>query len=505
MTPRTAGRPRAFAGRGIADSTAARLLLLVGAFLCLAAAAPPQTRSKQTSPLSKTAAATPMLIGVVDKLVRMPVDWDTSSYPKIRWNDVEGLRHFLNPAYADDFVVSVCEDHFAVGSQGRINLEEALRKIDRVSGAAIGMTIEEGPHRCDAPIRFCPALYGSPVGKANTKERIHIEMAALSPHGTVFDATASVFHYFEDFNGSPEWKWGGRDQPTPRKSDYVVLAVQSIAPKGYTDYTADPLGEVDKAPTVGVFAHELGHAFHFSHDNDRLFPGTLARPLAERLFNGHASLRGGDRNLFHAFDNPGGTQHDIRTGGVTAFSKALLRNYYPTAAPPARDAKPQWYNHVVLILEDPDTGPDAIVGATFADHNPAHLRYDAGGDIYRDCFTGNKPVYRMQYSDASSRDCNAVIEPEVTVAFVHKGTQLASRSHENQDCDHDFIQYDWSRTLTLRSSVLGTPPAGGTSEELICGRVDPDKLIPEHAEDDNRRCVNVTLYADGLVTPDCPN
>lgn len=418
---------------------------------------------------------------------KIPVDWDEHPNPNQVWNGIEGKRHHLHPDHAGDMVVAVCEDHFAVGTQGRENLEVAIDKVNRVSGVGIHMEIEEVPHEDGMD------LYDDPSDHIAVGQRMMVELTELDPNGGTFDSSGSVFHWIEDLPEVDLWDWGNREQPAPRRSDFVVLAIHGGVGKGFPEYASDPQTVVDRAPSVGLLSHELGHAFQAGHDQDRTFTGDLDRDVALQQFAGMAANRGGT-TLFH--------DGDPRHGTVTGYGKALLRHYYPTTD--LLDRQPQWVNHLVLIVpRDTPSEEGAVVEAVgVASANPSLLRHDASTDQIVDCATGESPVFHMQYSDASDVPCHSG-QPDLTVAFRIGPHRIASTSHEQQDCTNAFVHYDWIKPVVLYGTDFGGVGATETRDGELCSQVDPDGVLLDYDPSDQQWCVPITLIGADVAHQDC--
>ncbi len=443
------------------------------------------------------------LPGDVDDLVVLPVEWHNWRPQSVSAKDmgVEGLRYYLNPVYARSLSVTVCKTHFPRGSQGRTNLEAAIAKINATSNIGISMQVIEGPHL--KPNQ----LYASPP-----VDRYRVEITYKSPffddqgNRKPIGATGGVYHYVGD-------NWNCCTDTAGTASDHAVIAFSAFSSNpdnedaggGYQVYSrelcADPLQEspcvvklsssdaINYAPSVGVLAHEIAHSFHMGHP----YPGSNDRNSHQEYHS--PTVHRGGRSIYHG--NVGGGA-DIRTGGISAYTKALQQDLYPPSAV-TTDSRPEWYNHEMLIFTDVNgvVTTDTIV--PFADHNPTNMYYSALTDEYLDCATDELPVYTMQASDVSNFTPGSDQPKDIAQLFAMKqadGTwgRIAWRQDDVDSSAADYVQFNWTRTLHMTGSSFGIPVSGSPFVRSFRSRIDGFGEYAEANEDDNNVYMTVTLH-----------
>ncbi len=410
----------------------------------------------------------PTSAAVVREFTAQLVDWSD-------WIKVEGRRMHLSPSHTGALSITVCADHFPKGSQGRENIEEAIRKVNRARNVGISIKTRDGAHLDPA------RLYAKPPA-----DRYRIEYTALNPNLKEMNASGGAFHFGTDiWDPSPEkkagWFWGRATNGFP--SDNVVLAVHA---ERFSKHFNNPLNS-GSAPSVGLFAHELGHSLHMGHSSERAFD--------QQTFLAATVWRGSGQGLTHS--------SDLRTGGIGAFTQGLLERFYP-AASPGTDDKYQWYLHEILLFRDPDgdeeRSANEVTPSTtyyYSDYNPSDLYYGAAEDAYFDCETEDKPVYVVQYSDVSNIPCS---RGRVATRYSVGSLRVTLR-HQAQRCDVDYVQYEWKKTLAIRQAHVSVPPRISPRVVELSVMVDADAAYEEYDETDNELSMDVTFHHDRFSCP----
>ena len=240
-------------------------------------------------------------------------------------------------------------------------------------------------------------------------------------------------------------------------------------------------------PSVGVIAHELGHALGMVHgywDEDEctgaVAPPTQVRALDQHHFMGATVTRGSGRGVTHGDDQ--------RSGRISAYTLAFLQDRYPAAS--TTWAAPEWFAHEMVIERDTCVTERPATPATHwesRDHHPTELCADAATGSFVTCGAGTNPSFTLQFSSKSAENCTAGAHARLTI----DGVEVARGATVTPDCTDPLRQYTWTVAPTILQSTLPAGPLPRTVPAVL--EVVSASPTPEGDASDNAVRLELTL------------
>lgn len=387
-----------------------------------------------------------------------------------------GNRKMIDSALAADGTLEVhyCEKHFPTGSQALANLKTAVDAYNQIPGLsfAIPVLAEEGT-------------------------------STTHPDLSTFEVSKHTIYV--DYDDLKDGAWAGTSLPTgschkPTTADAPLACNKAHIYAAADKYESDdhPFDTNYPPPSVGVFMHELGHAFGQGHmDAFTVDPESM-------LY---------DRVTIHGPKHHG---DDPRETYIQAATLAFLRTWYSDSST-GLDTD-ELTAHPVMGLADLTTGEeveftpakDHIQGTrTLSDGlNETKLRWDSARGSFVACSTGEWPLWLGRYSDLSTNAVSKDYAIAFSVSTVEapttsspsQWTRVATRSglHSYDAGESDFRQLDWRRTLTITAANVALPSGGPAvmTKRKLGFAVDPDNTVVERREGNNSWSVTLCLYPE---------
>ncbi len=379
----------------------------------------------------------------------------------------------LDPDLVDDpanpLEIVACPCHFPVGSQAYRNLETAIETIGDERHLPISMTVVPGPPATKASggcslYHSTFDLYPTDPAELAQAPDVWADVTFETPSGNRLNATGGVFMY-GDTDGDGQSEWGGMGDFETSKARLV------FSPQNYASRT----------PNTATLAHEIGHMFGFTEQRWRGVAGTTLHGMTAT----NSGLMGA--RVYHE-DQP-------EAEPLTAYSKALLEDYYPGDRTTAVDRGDDWRMHHVLVGLDPlhladKSSDDSMLH--FEDRNPKYLKKVDG--TYRSCRTERRPHFLMSYSDLSNNPNTSgtvkafwlLSERPSAPGAPAASSSLAMAEHEAQPASATpYVQWQWGERLTiddddLRGANLPVPTAPtDVTQGTIVAAINPDR--PRHS------------------------
>ena len=400
-----------------------------------------------------------------------------------------GTDRLIDPALvaAKTLVVRYCAQHFPTGSPALANLTTALAAYSAIPGVGIDIT--------DIAAQPGTATHVDPETLARPANAIYIDYSyQLDNH--VF-ASTSV---------------GSCDSSTPKHCT-----------QGHTYLNGNTIGadtdlfNADKAPSVGVFVHELGHVFGMNHLNED----------DDRIELHDAASMGLDRTTVHGHKLQG---EDFRGTVIQAATHAFLRAHYPTTSTILQLATDEIVVHHNMSIVDTSV-PDAPrhiefnpsksymawgTGASLiADKNEVKLRWNPGADngspirgAFEPCTApGTLPRWFARMSETSVRTANTRFQAAFEVSTGGAGfTTVAERgidSHVGLPGETDFRQIDWEASFAISAADVGVAGGAGITApvtRVLRFRADSTGVLTERDETNNEWHVHLCLYPGADTT-----
>jgi hypothetical protein len=375
-----------------------------------------------------------------------------------------------------------CAEHFPAGSQALANLNTAIATYNAIPGVAINIT----------DIAAEPGT------------TTHPDLATI-----VLPSNAIYFDFDDTF---PSNVFAGMAHPNSTCD--ASSPKECTRARIYVNPDKVPAGD---APSVGVFMHEIGHAFgmqHINEDDDSL------------VLNNYATMSI-DRTVIH-----GNKLHsdDFRSTVIHAGTLAFLRHYYPDASSEPDLETDEIVTHRNMSIADPDVpmhielNPSKSYmgfgsGASLiADLNETKLRWNpsaengAGGyGAFEPCTAPDTlPRWLARMSDTSTSTTNTPFTAIFQVSQLESGapwTTVAEREFDSHNPNQtEFRQIDWEKTFPISASDLGVTGGAGITtmtRRKLRFEADSTGALAERNESNNAWWVNLCLYPSSDTT--CQN
>jgi len=374
--------------------------------------------------------------------------------------DWAGPKRFSPALAAAGLTIYYCAAHFPAGSQALANLEAAVAAYDAMPGVALDLTLAPRP--------------GAHVPELWLNDAIMVDYAALPDEG---------------------WAAGPLDGCRPiGAADATEECTRGRIKLSEAHYVTDTdPWDAGRAPSVGVFFHELGHLFGMTHPQNS---------AGANLHLARATIHGPK----HHSDDPRGTARHAAT-------LAHLRAAYPVRWPTLPTT--ELTAHPVLMLGDPVTGAsdEITLDRRFQRHpesgladdlNHVRLRWNSAAQRFDVCTAGGGlPSWRAQLSDTGGGTAAQSVTLRWSIANATPRptawTTLATTTIDPASGAEPLAQYDWTTTLRITATAAGLPYGGPTAmtRRELAFEIDPENAVVESDETDNRVTASVCLYPAG--------
>lgn len=376
--------------------------------------------------------------------------------------------------------VRYCEKHFPTGSQALANLKKAVDAYNQIPGLSFDLPVLPQPGTATAHPDL--ATFALPANA------IYVDYDDLKPGAWAATSIVSASC------GAPTTSRG----PRPCSKAHLYAAADKY------DSDDAPLDPTALPPSVGVFMHELGHAFGQAH----IVPDSDSGPPV--LVDAESIVY--DRVTIHGPKHHG---EDPRETSIQAATLAFLRTSYADSS--AGLDTDELTVHPVMGLADLvalsnveiTPAKDFSHGtASIADGlNETKLRWSASRGAFVACATGQKPVWLGRYSDLStnavSKDYTiayTVSSLEAPITTPSQWTRVSTKVglHTHDPGESDFRQIDWRNTLTITAAQANVPASGPTAmiKRKLGFVVDADNTVAERREGNNDWAVTLCLYPE---------
>jgi hypothetical protein len=387
-----------------------------------------------------------------------------------------GINKQLSKAMVTNHTLKLryCAFHFPAGSQALANLTAAINAYSNVAGVAINVT----------DIAAAAGTTSHPNLSTFTlpANAIYVDYDDIGP-----DAYASTLHPAASCDAS-----------SPKQCTQARLYVTKTSP-GFTTPTV-----VDTAPSVGVFMHELGHAFGMAHINEDDDSVVLLDP-SDMAFT---------RTTVHGHKTQA---DDFRSDLIQAGTLGFLLATYPATGGNAL-ATDEIVAHHNMSLVSGTTHVEWNPAKTFTwgtatgllvGRNEVKLRWnptaDGGGGAvgaFEPCVApGALPRWFAQMSETSTNTTDKLFQAVFEVTNSAAGTTwtgVASHTFDSYVAGQgDLRQIDWDQTFALPASAFGLPAGSGITamtRRKLRFRADASNALTERSEGNNEWQVSLCLY-----------
>lgn len=369
-----------------------------------------------------------------------------------------------------------CAFHFPTGSQALANLTTAINAYSNAAGVSINVT--------------------DVAAASGTTSHPNLSTFTLPANAIYVDYGDVGSNY-----AATNLLDASCDTSSPRQCTQARLLVTDTSP-AFTTPTV-----VDTAPSVGVFMHELGHAFGMAHINEDGDTVTMLNPadMAYARTTVHGKKTQAD---------------DFRSDVIQAGTLGFLLATYPATGGNAL-ATDEIVAHRNMSLVDTSTTPPSHIEwnptKTFtwgtaswliSDVNEVKLRWnptaDGGGGAvgaFEPCAQpGTLPRWHAQMSETSTNTTDKLFQAVFEVSNSGAATtwsQVASHSFDSYVAGQgDLRQIDWEQTFALPAAAFGLPSTGVTAmtRRKLRFRADASSALTERGEGNNEWSVSLCLY-----------
>jgi hypothetical protein len=386
----------------------------------------------------------------------------------------------LSQAIVGDHTLKLryCAFHFPAGSQALANLTTAINTYSNVTGVSINVT--------------------DIAAASGTNSHPNLSTFTLPANAIYVDYgdVGSNYAGTKLFDTSC-------DASSPRQCTQARLLVTDTSPAFITPTV------IDTAPSVGVFMHELGHAFGMAHINEDDDHVTMLNP-ADMAF-ARTTIHG---KKTHA--------EDFRSNVIQAGTLGFLLATYPATGGNslATDEIVAHRNMSLVDVPAPPGLPTHIewnptktftwgkASSLIAELNVVKLRWhpfaDGGGGAlgaFEPCaFPGTLPRWHAQMSETSSNTTDKLFQAVFEVSNSDDATtwsQVAVQSFDSYlPGKPDLRQIDWEQTFPLPAAAFGLPSSGVTAmtRRKLRFRADASNALTERSESNNEWAVSLCLY-----------
>ncbi len=395
-----------------------------------------------------------------------------------------GNGAMMSPALAASGTLRIryCAAHFPLGSTALTNLVTAVDAYNALPGVSFHLVVEPEPGT-----------------------ETHPDLATfVRPNDAIyFDYKDSADGGWAAATGLEQASCTAQPAPSPKACSRGHIW---LASDFYAAAEADPM-TFELAPAVGVYMHELGHAFgeaHLAH------PGL--RDVQSMTF---------DRVTQHG---PKFHRNDPRGTSVPAATLVFLRRWYGDASP-GLDTEELAVHPIVsridaaaatnleVSLDKTFTYGDAV--NAFDGLNETKLRWSSSAGGFVTCRDGAKPRWFVRYSDLSTNPVDKTFSIAFDVSTTATPTsgqwsRLATRSgiHTNPaGVDQAIRQGAWERELSISAGQVGLAPAGPSVpiSRTLAFIIDSSNALIERDESNNRWQLKLCLYPEREPTSSAPN
>jgi hypothetical protein len=364
-------------------------------------------------------------------------------------------------------VVRYCAYHFPKNSQALANLKTAIAAYNAIPGLTIEITdIAEEP---------------------DTQH--HPDMATFAPPDNAI--------YF-DYDNIKKGAYAATSKrncnhASPQQCTKAHIYVTDTSP-AFTNPR-----NIDEAPSVGVFMHELGHVFGLAHIDDVRDDGT---PLAKPIY------RGIDRTTIHGWKTQ---EQDYRSDLIQAGTLAFLRSYYADDTVLGLDTDELVADRNMSTVVDDASHVEWNPAKTYTrgdttpidDLNETKLRWNSADNTFEPCnYYGTLPRWFAKMSETSTNATNKQFDAAFEVTNNDAGSSWTAVGTETFDSTgtHDFRQLDWERTFKISLADIGVTKISDVVDRKMRFRADSGNDLTERDEGNNEWWVNVCFYPESSTS-----
>jgi hypothetical protein len=389
-----------------------------------------------------------------------------------------GENKQLSQAMVGDHTLRLryCKFHFPGGSQALANLTTAINTYSNITGVSINVT--------------------DIAAAADTKSHPDLDAFTLPANAIYVD-----YGDVGDNYAGTKLIDAACDGSSPRQCTQARLLVTEDSP-AFTDPMV-----VDTAPSVGVFMHELGHAFGMAHINEDDDHVTMLSP-ADMAF-ARTTIHG---KKIHA--------EDFRSNVIQAGTLGFLLATYPATGGNSLATDEIVAHRNMSLFDATAKAPGHIewnpsktftwgtASSLIEDLNEVKLRWHPfadGGDgrlgAFEPCaWPGTLPKWHAQMSETSTNTTDKLFQAVFEVSNSDDATawsQVAVHSFDSYAAgEADLRQIDWEQTFPLPAAAFGLPSSGVTAmtRRKLRFRADSSNALTERGEGNNEWWVSLCLY-----------
>ncbi len=402
------------------------------------------------------------------------------------------LGQMLDPALlaTGAIKVKVCEEHLPAGSQIRANLDAALAAFSSIPGVAITLkpsTNMAGTHHHDDAV--VPGANQIFVDYVPGGGSLTPPTAGVCPEGEQISCMG-LCDTPPDFAAA--FASDGCTTGDPKKCDRAKLHLSSFV---YDVACLDPAGEINRAPSVGVFMHELSHGLGLTHlvkPSDDGGSGELGvQTTSGQILTYATSIVHG-----HKFQ-----EDDLRGTTITAGTLVYLMAAYPSTnlaglrtpelvahptmafaswSGPTNQAAEMSVDHSVLLETTP--------GLVDPDRNPLTLRWSTTEGRYEPCTKpGVNPTWTAHVSETSTSSSPTLFDLVFETQARGEWKQVAKLPGgiANDAFGTTYRQIEWTATFRIDATDVGVAVPNVRSSSRLRFRVDPSNTVSGERDENN--------------------